>query len=59
MLADIGGTAAHRYLRNLRCFSTARDGMLTSQPATSDREYNLQRLPVGIAKAHSPVLVLT
>ena len=50
MIADTGGTAAHRYLRDLRCLSTAR-GMLSSRPATSGSEYHLQRLPVGIRKA--------
>jgi hypothetical protein len=59
LIADTGGTAAHRYLRNLRCLVTARDGMLNIRPATSGSEYHLQRLPVGIRKAHSRVMVLT
>ncbi|DBB16677.1 TPA: hypothetical protein ACH3X3_014925 [Trebouxia sp. C0006] len=45
-------TLAHRYLRNLRCLSTARSGMLSSQPATSSSEYHLQRLPVWGAEIH-------
>ena len=61
MTADTGGTstAAHRYLRNLRCLSTARDGMLSSRPAIGGSEYHLQQLAVGVRKAPLCILVWT